>query len=65
MRRFVLSLGYVALAVLEFERHKLEGILAWYAAQLSDDEHLIRGKGAARGSVLKQRLALRHRSPSP
>jgi len=38
MRQFVLAMGYVGLAVLDFERHKLAGLVNWYAARIYLDE---------------------------
>jgi hypothetical protein len=35
LRAFVLAMGWVGLAVLELEQHKLQGLVAWYWAQWS------------------------------
>lgn len=37
MRTFALMMGYVALAVLDAERHALEGLVVWYHNQAVDD----------------------------
>lgn len=37
MRAFALAMGFVALAVLEFERHQLSGVVHWYMAQFWRD----------------------------
>ncbi len=34
MHRLALAMGFVALGVLEFTRHQLEGILVWHWGQL-------------------------------
>jgi hypothetical protein len=33
MRAFALSMNFVSLAILEFERHRLEGLITWYYNQ--------------------------------
>jgi hypothetical protein len=37
MHTFALGIGYVGLAMLDIERHKLEGLLAWYAARFAEE----------------------------
>lgn len=34
MGYFVVAMGYVALAVMDFERHKLAGLVNWYGAMI-------------------------------
>jgi hypothetical protein len=34
MRRFVLAMGFVTVAILEVELHQLRGLLAWHEAQM-------------------------------
>ena len=36
-RSFVLAMGYLALAILTFEHHRLEGVVCWHHAQWSDE----------------------------
>jgi hypothetical protein len=35
MLRFSLAMGWVSLAILDFEKHRLEGLLAWWSNKLS------------------------------
>jgi len=54
MRRFALAVGWVALAILDFERHRLQGLLVWHSARLGDKESksdLIADPAAAEGSL--------------
>jgi hypothetical protein len=37
VRTLALMMGYVALAVLDAERHALEGLVVWYHNQSFDD----------------------------
>ena len=39
-------MGYVALAVLEVERHSLEGVVAWYHGQFAAAQDEIRTRRA-------------------
>ncbi len=36
MERFLVAMGYVALAILDFERHRLAGIVTWHMGRLPD-----------------------------
>jgi hypothetical protein len=37
MRSFALGMSFVALAILDFERHSLEGLIIWHYNQLLDE----------------------------
>jgi len=47
MRRFALAMGWVVAGILEFERHRLDGLLVWHSARLLDDVHRLPARPAA------------------
>src|SRR6476469_2022945 len=52
VRRFVTGMGFVALAVLDFERHRLNGLGVWHYARLTDGSVAPGRRMAWRGSML-------------
>lgn len=47
MRRFALAMGWVVAGILDFERHRLEGLLVWHSARLVDDGQCLPARPAA------------------
>jgi hypothetical protein len=38
MREFALAMSFVSLGILDFERHRLEGLIAWHFTQWCEPE---------------------------